>query len=283
MNERKPEWLQKKINFNDLHETQNFLIGKNIHTICHQARCPNISECFSQKIATFLILGDICTRGCIFCNVKKGIPEKKTFTQEIEDILAAIKEMKLKFVVITSVTRDDLDDGGASVFCEIINRIRDMDSSIKVETLVPDFKGNKNALSKIFNSKPDVFSHNLETIPSLYHLRNGAIFDLSMDILKQAKSQGLLVKTGIMLGLGEDIDEVVLLLKELREIDCDFISIGQYLSPTKEHYPVKKYIEPEIFAYLKRIAMLLGFKYVESGPYVRSSYMASNYLNKVKI
>lgn len=281
MIDRKPYWLQKKINFSDLKVVSDMLKDLHIHTICHQARCPNLSECFAQKTATFLILGDICTRGCAFCNVKKGTPTINSFHREIDDVVTAIKRMELKFVVITSVTRDDLDDGGASVFCELIERIRQIEYPIMIETLVPDFKGNKEALQKIFKSKPDIFSHNLETVPSLYHLRTGAIFELSMDILKQAKKNGLLTKTGIMLGLGEDIDEVVLLLKELREIDCDFISIGQYLSPSKDSYPVKQYIEPEIFFYLKKIATLLGFKHVECGPYVRSSFMAENYFKTI--
>jgi len=283
MNERKPDWLQKKIKFKDLRNMQEIFKNKSIHTICHQARCPNISECFSNKTATFLILGDICTRGCSFCNVKTGVPEKKSFKDEINDVVAAIKELQLKFVVLTSVTRDDLDDGGASVFCEVVEKIRQMDDTVKIDILVPDFKGNKDSLLKVFKAKPDIFSHNLETVPSLYHLRNGAIFELSFDILKQAKNNGLLTKTGIMLGMGERIDEVVLLLKDLREIDCDFISIGQYLAPSKDNYPVREYIEPEIFAYLKKVALLLGFKHVESGPYVRSSYMADKYLQMAKL
>lgn len=279
---KKPGWLQKKINFRNLDNMQEFLWGKNIHTICHQARCPNISECFFKKTTTFLILGDICTRGCAFCNVKKGIPEPVNYN-EMEDILFTIKKIQLKFIVITSVTRDDLTDGGAYYFCELIHRIREIDNSIKIETLVPDFKGDMNALSKIFSVRPDIFSHNLETVSSLYHIRNGASFETSMNVLKIAKEAGLLTKTGIMLGLGETIDEVIKLLEDLRNINCDFISIGQYLAPSKNNYPVKEYISPEVFAQLKNMALSIGFKHVESGPYVRSSYMAENYLQMVNI
>ncbi len=280
MSERKPDWLDKKIKFGNLNDTQELLRGKNIHTICHQARCPNISECFSRNTATFLILGDICTRNCAFCNVKKGIP-KPIDKNEIEDVVTSIKELQLKFVVITSVTRDDMEDGGASYFCNLINRIRKIDSSIKIETLVPDFKGNIDALSMIFYAHPDIFSHNLETVPSLYHIRKGASFETSMGILKIAKEAGLLTKTGIMLGLGETIGEVINLLKDLRKINCDFLSIGQYLAPSKDNYSVKEYIRPEVFTQLKDISISMGFKHVESAPYVRSSYMAENYLQMV--
>jgi len=277
MHERKPDWLNKKIKFGNLNNIQESLRGKNIHTICHQARCPNISECFSRKTATFLILGDICTRRCAFCNVKKGIP-KPVDNSELENVITAVKDLQLKFVVITSVTRDDMEDGGASYFCNLINRIRKFDSSIKIETLVPDFKGDLDALSMIFYARPDIFSHNLETVPSLYHIRKGASFEISMSILKFAKEAGLLTKTGIMLGLGETIDEVINLLNDLRKINCDFLSIGQYLAPSKSNYPVKEYIKPEVFEQLKDQAISMGFKHVESGPYVRSSYLAENYL-----
>ncbi|HPD18561.1 MAG TPA: lipoyl synthase [Candidatus Goldiibacteriota bacterium] len=277
MVKKKPYWLDKKIKFSDLNYVRELFRGRNVHTICHQAGCPNISECFSRKTATFLILGDVCTRGCAFCNVKKGTPEPVN-ENETDDVVALIKEMQLKFVVITSVTRDDIKDGGAGHFCNLIHKIRNMNDAIKIEILVPDFRGDTNALSKIFNAKPDVFSHNLETVPSLYHIRKGASFEMSMNVLKKAKEAGLLTKTGIMLGLGETLAEVTQLLNGLSKINCDFISIGQYLAPSKNNYPVKEYVKPETFEKLKNLALSLGFKHVESGPYVRSSYMAENYL-----
>lgn len=280
MVDKRPQWLQKKIDFKKLNNLQKLLWGKNIHTICHQAKCPNISECFFKKTATFLILGNVCTRGCAFCNVIKGFPQPVN-QEEIYEILSAIKVMQLKFVVITSVTRDDLIDGGASHFYNVIYKIKEMDNTIKIEALVPDFKGDINALSKIFSAKPDIFSHNLETVPSLYYLRKGASFETSMNILKIAKTSGFLVKTGIMLGLGEKIEEVIKLMEDLRNINCDFISIGQYLAPSKNNYSVREYIEPAIFSHLKNTALSMGFSHVESGPYVRSSYMAENYLQMI--
>ncbi len=277
----KPFWLNKKIDFKNLNKVQKILNTLNINTVCESARCPNISECFSKNTATFMILGNICTRQCKFCNVKKGKPEK-IMKDESERVLKAVKLLNLKYVVITSVTRDDLLDGGAFLFADCIKKIKEYNHRIKVEVLVPDFKGKKNVILKVLKEKPDVFGHNIETVPELYYIRKGANYKRSLKVLSFAKQYGFKTKSAILLGLGEKKPQVLKVFKDLRKAGCDFLSLGQYLQPGKELLPVKEYIKPEIFEFYKNKAYEMGFLHVESGSYVRSSYMAEKYMAGLK-
>jgi lipoyl synthase len=272
----RPSWLGKKMDFGSMSATQQKLSGLNLHTVCVQARCPNISECFGRSIAAFLILGDTCTRGCSFCNVKKGLPGKPD-GREPERVAEAVSRLGLKYVVITSVTRDDLEDGGAGAYAKTIKILKDPDKALKVEVLVPDFKGQARALDAVIEAGPDVFAHNIETVPSLYTIRKGADYSRSLGVIAYASKKGALTKSAIMLGLGEREDEVIAVLSDLRRSGCSYMSIGQYLSPDASHYPVKEYATPETFAYYKEEAIKMGFWDVKSGPYVRSSYMAEEY------
>ncbi len=282
--ERKPFWLNKKIRLKDCQDVDELLSGLNLNTVCREARCPNISECFAQKTATFLILGDVCTRSCKFCAVKKGRPSGLDL-DEPQRVGEGVKALGLKHVVITSVTRDDLSDGGAEIFAKTIFSIRDMVKDITIEVLIPDFKGDVPAIKKVTEARPDIIAHNVETTPGLYkEARQGADYKRSLSVLKSVKKISLeregrvRTKSGIMLGLGEEEEEVLDVFADLRKADCDFLSIGQYLSAGAENIPVKEYILPDKFAYYKQKALGAGFLYVESGPYVRSSYVAANYL-----
>jgi len=276
---RKPEWLRKKISFKNLGELKNFSDRYNIHTVCQEAMCPNVSECFSKKIATFLVLGNKCTRNCGFCNVKHG----KTLAPDVNEprrVAKAVHELGLKHVVITSVTRDDLNDGGSGIFRDTISSIKQLDDSITVEVLAPDFKGKKESIEKVLSASPEVFGHNLETVPRLYkHTRQDADYERSLKVLGEAKkiSGSIHTKSGIMVGLGETTNEVLDLFWNLRRVGCDFLSVGQYLAPSNKNTPVKEYISPEQFSFYKQKALEMGFLHVESDPYVRSSYVASNY------
>ncbi|MFH2138680.1 MAG: lipoyl synthase [Candidatus Omnitrophota bacterium] len=276
---KKPEWLNKKINLKDCQKLHGLFEELNLNTICREALCPNISECFSEGIATFLILGNICTRNCRFCNVKKGTPEGLD-AEEPQRVARAVKKLGLKHVVITSVTRDDLPDGGASVFSETIRAIHLIDRDIAVEVLVPDFKGNADSIKKVLSAEPEVFAHNLETVARLYpDVRNGADYDLSLSVLENAKkiNPDIYTKSGLMVGIGETEQEVLDVLDDLKKVNCDFLSIGQYLTPSTKHFPVKEFIRPEVFKTYKDKAEQIGFLHTESSPYVRSSYMASRY------
>jgi len=275
-------WLNKKIDFKSLNKVQRILNTLNINTVCESARCPNISECFLRNTATFMILGDICTRQCKFCNVKKGIP-RTIEKDESERVLEAVKLLNLKYVVITSVTRDDILDGGAFLFADCIKKIKEYNNEIKVEVLVPDFKGDINAILKVLKEKPDVFGHNIETIPELYYIRKGANYKRSLEVLSFAKQHNFKTKSAILLGLGEKKEQVLKVFEDLRKAGCDFLSLGQYLQPGRELLPVKEYITPEIFEFYKNKAYEMGFLHVESGPYVRSSYMAERYLQDLKV
>lgn len=249
----------------------------NLKTVCQEARCPNISECYCQKTATFLILGDVCTRGCSFCAVKKGNPLPVDLEEPVR-IAQAISKLGLRYAVITSVTRDDLIDGGAGAFVQTISVIRKQIRAIKIEVLIPDFQGSIEPLKKVIDAKPDVISHNLETVPRLYNqLRQGADYNRSLMLLQLVKNYGnIYTKSGLMLGLGETSQEVLEVLRDLRNKQCDFLTLGQYLSPSKNHYPVKEYITPEQFAYYKEKALEMGFSNVASSPYARSSYLAGD-------
>ena len=277
---RKPKWLNKKINLGECQKLHRLFKDLNLNTICRQALCPNISECFSAGVATFLILGKICTRNCKFCNVNNGTPIDVDL-KEPERILAAVEKLGLKHVVITSVTRDDIPDGGAYVFAETIRGIHNFDKSIAVEVLVPDFQGNHHAIWKVLDAKPQIFAHNLETVPRLYPIvRSQAKYNSSLEVLAQSKkiASHIYTKSGIMVGLGERENEVFDLMEDLRKVNCDFLSIGQYLAPSTGHAQVESFIHPEVFTRYKQKADELGFLHTESAPYVRSSYMASQYL-----
>ena len=279
MVQRKPEWLRKKVSFTAKRETDELLKDVGIATICQEASCPNISECFSKKQATFLILGTICTRACTFCDVTRGKP-KSVDENEIQRVVEASRRMGLQNVVITSVTRDDLDDGGAEHFVKCVKALRDMKPDIKIELLIPDMNEDKSAISKVANCGAEIVGHNIETVPRRYDVRGGSSYQRSLRVLKMIKEFNPKVhtKSAIMLGLGESEEEVVSVMKDLRNVECDFLSLGQYLAPSKKHTPVLEYVHPIQFNKYKEIALELGFKYVMSSPYTRSSYMAHEYL-----
>lgn len=281
----KPVWLRKRISIDNINaiKVEHILKGEALHTVCESALCPNISECFSQGTATFLILGDICTRNCGFCAIKKGKPNPID-PEEPKKIAKAVELLGLKYVVITSVTRDDLPKGGAEQFKETILEIRKINKGIKVEVLIPDFKGDKNALVEVLSASPDVLNHNVETVPSLYPtVRPMADFKRSLNILYWTKeyNSSIITKSGIMVGLGETERELYNAFKMLVDAGCDILTIGQYLQPTKEHIPVKEYVSPERFKEIEELAYRAGFKYVVSGPFVRSSYFAHKGYEKI--
>jgi len=257
--------------------------GLKLHTICESARCPNRTECFAQGTATFMILGDICTRNCTFCAVKHGKPETPD-PEEPEHIVSAVKKLGLRYVVITSVTRDDLPDGGASQFAQIIKALRAYDSNILVEVLVPDFRGSLPAWQVVIDASPDVLNHNVETVPRLYlEVRPGANYQRSLELLRRAKLNGLLTKSGLMLGLGENRQEIIEVMADLREAGCDLMTIGQYLQPSLKHHKVVRYVTPDEFAQYEVIAKRMGFLGVASGPLVRSSFKAIDFYNEVRL
>jgi len=270
-----PQWLSKKVNWESMAELQKKLRKRKIYTICEEANCPNISECFSQNTASFLILGNHCTRGCAFCNVAKGIP-KDIKEEEIKEIGDLVMELNLKFVVITSVTRDDLPDGGAEHFSKTVKYLKNLNKEIKIDVLTPDFKGNKESIHKVLDSKPDVFSHNIETVRRLsknIRSRNTS-YNTSLSVLKEASSSRKVnfIKSGFMVGLGEDNNEIKETIYDLKNAGCNVITIGQYLRPNKNCTPVVRYVEPEQFEKYKEWAKEAGFEKVIAGPYIRSSY-----------
>lgn len=258
---------------------KHMLRESGVETVCEQAMCPNIGECFSRNQATFLILGKHCTRMCSFCNIDKTTPSEPD-PDEPSRVAEAIAHLSLKHVVITSVTRDDLHDGGAGMFAKTVSCIKQKTPRVTIELLIPDFQLSLVALAVVVKSSPDIVAHNLETVPSLYaSVRKGADYLRSVEVLRVVKkmSPGLKTKSGIMLGMGETAGEVISVMKDVRNAGCDFFSIGQYLAPSKRHYPVKEYVTPEAFDHYKREGEKLGFKHIESAPYVRSSYMAEAY------
>jgi lipoic acid synthetase len=277
-NKSKPPWLKKRIPpFEDLVKVKSILDSAELHTVCEEARCPNLGECFSKGTATILILGRICTRDCGFCAVEHGVsvpPDE----EEPEKVAQAVKKMGLHYVVITSVTRDDLPDGGASHFAKTIQAIQVLDREIKIEVLIPDFKGDLSSLVTVLKEGPDVLNHNIETIPRLYQeVRPQADYTRSLNLLKRAKERDTqtLTKSGFMLGLGETEKEIFSLLQDLSEVGCDFLTIGQYLRPRPDRLPVVRYIPPEEFEEFKKIGEEMGFKSVASSPFVRSSFHAA--------
>lgn len=286
-NEPKPEWFKKKIKITENYlETVNLTKDLGLNTVCVEAACPNITECWSKKHMTAMILGDTCTRACAFCNVKTGIPGEVD-KDEPRNLAIAISKLDLKHVVITSVDRDDLDDGGASQFSSCIEEIRKLcGTKTSIEILTPDFLRKDGALEKVVLSEPDVFNHNIETVPRLYKkIRPGARYFHSLNLLYKVKQLNprIFTKSGIMVGLGEGDEEVIQVMDDLRSAEVDFITIGQYLRPTSKHAPVMRYVEPRIFDYYKTMAYAKGFLMVASGPLVRSSYHADEDFAQMKL
>lgn len=281
---RKPEWLRIRVRNNgEISQVEDILQRLSLHTVCEEANCPNRMECFSRKTATFMILGRVCTRNCRFCNVEGGVPGPVD-GDEPEHVADAVKELGLLHSVITSVTRDDLPDGGAGHFARTIRAIRDKCPGTVVEVLIPDFKGDNKALETVVEATPDIINHNVETVPRLYNsVRPQACYERSLQVLKSVKSMNdkIYTKSGIMVGLGESREEVIEVFKDLRDAGCDFLTVGQYLSPSEKHYPVREFVHPDMFGEYKRIALDMGFGYVASSPLVRSSYNASEALKKV--
>ncbi len=278
---RFPSWLKRPIAYSGKQkEVLDKIHSSGLHTVCVEARCPNRSECYNKGTATFLILGATCTRFCTFCSVDHGTPGPPD-PDEPGKLVSAVISLKLKHVVITSVTRDDLPDGGASVYADIITLLKKEIPGITVEVLIPDFKGDKDALITVFKTKPDIFNHNIETVPRLYEqIRPQAIYQRSLDVLKRASEYGLVVKSGIMAGLGERDDEVFGVMQDLLDHGCSIMTIGQYLRPSRNQTPVVAHISPEKFNEYEKKGIDLGFRTVFAGPYVRSSYMAEQLLNK---
>lgn len=283
--ERKPDWLKIKLTTGDnFKELKNMMRGKTLHTVCEEAKCPNIHECWANRTATFMILGDICTRACRFCAVKTGLPTELDL-QEPERVAEAAEQMGLKHVVVTSVARDDLADGGASIFAATILAIRKRMPMCSVEVLIPDFLGNEASLRTVLEAKPDILNHNIETVERLSDkVRAKAKYDRSMELLQRSKNIAPTIptKSSIMLGVGEEWSEILQAMDDLRAVDCDIMTIGQYLQPSLNHLPVSKYYTPEQFAELKSEGMKRGFSHVESGPLVRSSYHAHEQVKSAK-
>jgi lipoyl synthase len=274
----RPEWLRVKFfsgpNYQDLKRIMRTL---GLNTVCESARCPNMGECWEHRTATFMILGNICTRACGFCAVPSGKPAGPPDEQEPERVAEAVERMGLRYAVVTSVNRDDQPDGGAAIFARTITEIRRRVPACKVEVLIPDFRGDWNALETVIAARPDVLNHNTETVPRLYHqVRKGAVYDRSLELLHRVKSLApeMPTKTGLMLGLGEEREEVLSALQDLASQGTDILTLGQYLQPTREHLPIVRYVHPDEFAEYKKLGEQMGFAHVESGPLVRSSYHA---------
>tara|TARA_R100000935_G_scaffold55975_1_gene86657 strand:+ start:287 stop:1159 length:873 start_codon:yes stop_codon:yes gene_type:complete len=276
----KPKWLRVKLPTGKKYTELRGLVDKyDLHTICTSGSCPNMGECWSEGTATFMILGNVCTRSCGFCGVKTGRPDTIDW-DEPEKVARSIKLMKIKHAVITSVDRDDIKDMGSIVWAETVKAIRRMNPETTLETLIPDFQGNERNIDRIIAVKPEVVSHNMETVKRLTReVRIQAKYERSLQVLKYLKDQGIArTKSGIMLGLGEEEDEVIQTLKDLRSVNLDIVTIGQYLQPSKKHLPVKQFITPDQFKKYETIGLELGFRHVESGALVRSSYKAQKHL-----
>lgn len=279
---RHPDWLKVKIGGGEkFAKMKTLLRNAKLHTICEEAKCPNIAECFGNGTAVFLILGSICTRNCKYCHVKHGTPLPLN-NSEPKDVAESVKALGLKYVVITSVTRDDLKDGGASVFSKTVEEIKNVNNACKIEVLIPDFNGSIESLRQVIDSKPDIINHNIEVVCNLFpDIRPQGNYQISLELLKNIKKINPEIKTksGFMIGIGENKEQILDTLKDLRDSDVDFLTIGQYLQPTINHAKIKKYYSPEEFKKLKSIALNMGFKHVESGPLVRSSYHAEKVLS----
>jgi len=279
----KPEWLRKRLPVGAaVQAMEGNLENNRLHTICQEACCPNQGECFSKGVATFLIMGNVCTRNCRFCAVESGTPSALDVNEPMR-LAGEVKRLGLRFVVVTSVTRDDLPDGGAGHFARVIEVMHRECPSVGIEVLIPDFQGSRPALKAVVDAAPEVLNHNVETVPRLYaSVRPQAAYSRSIEVLREAKAldPSLTTKSGLMVGLGETREEVLKVMVDLRSASCDVITIGQYLSPSACHHPVVEYVRPEIFEKYHRDAMRLGFRDAASGPFVRSSYMAEKYYRK---
>ena len=282
---KKPEWIRSKlINSKEFFLTKTVINKNSLVTVCQEANCPNITECWSKRHATFMIMGDTCTRACAFCDVKTGKPEKLDEFEPVK-IAQAVKKLNLKHVVITSVDRDDLDDGGSNHFFEVINQTRKTNQGTTIEVLTPDFLRKGDAYKKVLEANPDVFNHNIETVPSLYlKVRPGSRYFASLELLKNAKkiNKKVFTKSGIMVGLGENKDEILQVMDDLKAADVDFLTIGQYLQPSVKHFPLDRYYTPQEFDELGTIAKSKGFLLVSSSPLTRSSYHADEDFAKLQ-
>ncbi len=279
---KRPDWLKVRLpigeNYSDV---KNLMRRQKLNTVCEEAKCPNIAECWNHRTATFMILGDTCTRSCGFCNIKVGIPNLLDI-EEPKRVVESVVELNLRHVVITSVNRDELKDGGSTIFKECVRLIRQQKPDCTVEILIPDFKGEEDAFKIIMQNPPDILNHNLETIQRLYHaVRPQAKYERSLELIKWFKSKGLKTKSGIMVGIGEKNEEVLELMKDLVAHGCDILTIGQYLQPTKEHLPVDRFVTPDEFKMFKEEGLKIGFKIVESSPLVRSSYHADEHARAI--
>jgi lipoic acid synthetase len=282
LHNRKPKWLLKKVFFSQKKDVEIALKDIGIHTVCQEAMCPNMSECFSKKLATFMILGSTCTRACSYCSVDTGTPDGTIDIFEPMKVADATKSLGLKHVVITSVTRDDLSDGGAEQFIKCVKAIKKMDKNITVELLIPDLKNNIEAIKAVANSGAEVIGHNMETVPRLYSVRKGASYKKSLEVLKALKDANPNIKTksAFMLGLGESENELKKSLQDLLDVECTLLTMGQYLAPSKAHTKVIEYIDPKKFEEYGELAQKMGFEFVKSSPYTRSSYMAHEYFEE---
>ncbi|HUP44475.1 MAG TPA: lipoyl synthase [Thermoanaerobaculia bacterium] len=276
--ERLPEWIrQKRLNLQSLREVKTLLRDKQLHSVCESLACPNRTECFARGTATFMILGDVCTRSCGFCNVTTGRPWAEPSPDEPRAVAETARRMNLRHVVVTSVTRDDLPDGGAAHFAETIRELRLHLPGAAIEVLTPDFRGNAESVRVVIEAGPDYFNHNVETVPRLYdYVRPGSRFERSLAVLREAKrlDPAVVTKSGLMLGFGERREEVVEVLEKLRAAGCEIVTIGQYLQPKREKLDVVEYVPPHVFDEYRQIGERIGFAAVFSGPFVRSSYMA---------
>lgn len=278
----RPEWLKVRLRADaSFDHVQKLISDLSLHTVCQEARCPNIYECWGEGTATFMILGDICTRHCGFCAVAKGKP-RPLDPEEPRHVGEAVKRLGVRHAVVTSVNRDELPDGGALAFAQTIQWIRRLNPGTRVEVLIPDFCGNEAALNTVLQARPDVLNHNTETVPRLYkRVRPDARYAQSMELLRRADARKgewpMLTKSGLMVGLGETVEELLEVFRDLAATGCDILTVGQYLAPTPRYIPIEKYYSPEEFAYLRKEALAMGFRYVESGPLVRSSYHAGRH------
>lgn len=277
--QRRPEWLKVRLPFGEgYNDVKNVVQSNGLNTVCEEARCPNVAECWARRTATFMILGDVCTRSCGFCAVKTGRP---LFLDRDEPrrVGEAVKRMGLRHAVVTSVNRDELPDGGAEIFAETIREIRQQVPGCKVEVLIPDFKGDTRAVKIVIDANPDILNHNTETVPRLYRpVRPQGRYEWTLNVLQFAKQTGMVTKSGMMLGIGETTAEVLEVMSDLRRVEVDILTLGQYLQPTKNHLPVARFVHPDEFDMLKEEGGKMGFRHVESGPLVRSSYHADEHV-----
>ncbi len=275
--ERKPGWLKVQAPGGQAYgEVRRLLTDLRLHTVCEEAHCPNVGECWSHKAATFIVMGDICTRNCAYCAIAHGTPDPLD-PEEPRHLAMAVAEMRMRHIVVTSVDRDDLPNGGAEHFAAVVAETRRLSPGTSIELLIPDFKGSEAALRIVVEAKPDILNHNLETVPRLYRIaRPGGRYERALELLARARRMdpAMLTKSGIMVGMGEEWDEVVTAMRDLREVGTDILTIGQYLRPSKTHLPVARFYTPDEFAQLKALGDELGYRHVESGPLVRSSYHA---------